>query len=466
MSDSKKSAYGKAAGDTDFRKKYDLDEYAAKAKVREDAEKEERKLRYEAKLAGKKYYKPLDGTESLTTARNATQDFSKLVGTTTLVPAGAGVGKRGRSAGFYCEACDLTFKDNLQFLEHTNSMQHMRNIGQSGEVKKSSAEEVHARIELLWERIQQKKKDEMVSLKERLEVRREEEDKEREEKRRKRKELEERKRLEKEEALKVKVEYGEDVRIEGEHDEEDMMAALGITGFGAPKNTDPRHGHLGTVPSTAPLALGPGGHRAPLRYLPPTSRPTDRNRSAIQQESNHAMSSSTTSTAAAGLLRRQLKEMQTNKDIPGISCGLVKDSNIFEWEVMLMINDECKYYGGGNFQAYLTFPPTYPLMPPKLVFQKPIPFHPNIYPSGELCISILHPPEEDKFGYEAASERWSPVQTPETILLSVISLFEDPNDESPANVEAARLLREDREGKSKDFRRKVRKCVRESLGED
>jgi ubiquitin-conjugating enzyme E2 G1 len=199
-------------------------------------------------------------------------------------------------------------------------------------------------------------------------------------------------------------------------------------------------------------------------------------------------SSSTSSAAAATLLARQLKQMQTDKDIPGISCGLVNDNNIFEWEVMLMINDDFKYYGGlscasslsssfflwtdnllttgGNFRAHLVFPPTYPLMPPKLTFQSPIPFHPNIYPSGELCISILHPPEEDKYGYEAASERWSPVQSPESILLSVISLFGEPNDESPANVEAARLLREDREGKSKEFRRRCRKCVRESLGED
>lgn len=52
------------------------------------------------------------------------------------------------------------------------------------------------------------------------------------------------------------------------------------------------------------------------------------------------------SAAAASLLRRQLKEMQTGKDIPGISCGLVNDNNIFEWEVMLMISDDCKYYGG------------------------------------------------------------------------------------------------------------------------
>jgi ubiquitin-conjugating enzyme E2 G1 len=53
---------------------------------------------------------------------------------------------------------------------------------------------------------------------------------------------------------------------------------------------------------------------------------------------------SSTSTAAV-LLGRQLKQMQADKDLPGISCGLV-DNNIFEWEVMLMMNDEDKYYGG------------------------------------------------------------------------------------------------------------------------
>ncbi|KAK5018840.1 Ubiquitin-conjugating enzyme E2 15 [Cryomyces antarcticus] len=131
-------------------------------------------------------------------------------------------------------------------------------------------------------------------------------------------------------------------------------------------------------------------------------------------------------TAAAGLLGRQLKQMQTDKDIPGISCGLV-DNNVLEWEVMLMISDECKFYG--------------------------------VYKTGEVCISILHPPEEDKYGYESAAERWSPVQSPETILLSVISMLSSPNDESPANVEAARQWRDD----PKEFKKRVRKCVRDSL---
>ncbi|KAK8167665.1 ubiquitin-conjugating enzyme/RWD-like protein [Phyllosticta citrichinensis] len=169
------------------------------------------------------------------------------------------------------------------------------------------------------------------------------------------------------------------------------------------------------------------------------------------------MSSST--AAAAGLLGRQLKQMQTDKDIPGISVGLV-DNNVFEWEVMLMISDDCKFYGGGFFRARLSFPSEYPLLPPKMKFETPI-FHPNIYPSGEVCISILHPPGDDKYGYESASERWSPVQTPETILLSVISMLSSPNDESPANVEAGRLWRED----SKEFKKRVRKCVRDSLEE-
>jgi len=45
------------------------------------------------------------------------------------------------------------------------------------------------------------------------------------------------------------------------------------------------------------------------------------------------------SASAALLLGRQFKQMQTDKDIPGISCGLV-GSNVFDWEVMLMLDDE------------------------------------------------------------------------------------------------------------------------------
>jgi ubiquitin-conjugating enzyme E2 G1 len=51
------------------------------------------------------------------------------------------------------------------------------------------------------------------------------------------------------------------------------------------------------------------------------------------------------------------------------------------------------------------------------------------------------------------------VQTPETILLSVISMLASPNDESPANLDAARLWRED----PTEFKKRARRCVRDSL---
>jgi ubiquitin-conjugating enzyme E2 G1 len=58
-------------------------------------------------------------------------------------------------------------------------------------------------------------------------------------------------------------------------------------------------------------------------------------------------------------------------------------------------------------------------------------------PAGDVCISILHEPGDDQFGYESASERWLPVHTVESILLSVMSMLSDPNIESPANIDAA-----------------------------
>ncbi|KUI63747.1 U4/U6.U5 small nuclear ribonucleoprotein component snu23 [Cytospora mali] len=228
-------AYGAASDDTSFRKKYDKEEYAAKAKDREAAEREESKARYEAKLAGKKYYKPLTGEETHTQARNTVLDLSSHVGKTQLVAGGAGVGKRGRGAGFYCEACDLTFKDNVQWVEHINSMQHLRATGQTGEVRAAGAEDVRRRVDEVWERRMELEREKVTGLQERIKIHVEDEEREREERRKKRREAEERRRLEREKEKTVKVEYGEDVRVEGEHDEGDMMAAMGITGFGTSK---------------------------------------------------------------------------------------------------------------------------------------------------------------------------------------------------------------------------------------
>lgn len=58
-----------------------------------------------------------------------------------------------------------------------------------------------------------------------------------------------------------------------------------------------------------------------------------------------------------------------------------------------------------------------------------------VYQDGTVCISILHAPGDDPNMYESSSERWSPVQSVEKILLSVLSMLAEPNDESGANIE-------------------------------
>jgi len=63
-------------------------------------------------------------------------------------------------------------------------------------------------------------------------------------------------------------------------------------------------------------------------------------------------------------------------------------------------------------------------------------------------------------GYESSSERWSPVQSIEKILLSVVSMLAEPNDESSANVDASKIWRENRER----FNQIAARCVRKSLG--
>ncbi|EUC54120.1 ubiquitin-conjugating enzyme E2, putative [Rhizoctonia solani AG-3 Rhs1AP] len=139
------------------------------------------------------------------------------------------------------------------------------------------------------------------------------------------------------------------------------------------------------------------------------------------------------------LLRRQLQEL-TKRPVEGFSAGLVDDSNIMEWEVMIIgqVHVTSRYPVGGVFRARLKFPENFPLYPPEMRFLTTM-WHPNIYPDGRVCISILHAPGEDQYGFEQAGERWMPVHTVESILLSVISLLssETPNIDSPANVDAA-----------------------------
>ncbi|KAF9516690.1 hypothetical protein BS47DRAFT_1380899 [Hydnum rufescens UP504] len=164
------------------------------------------------------------------------------------------------------------------------------------------------------------------------------------------------------------------------------------------------------------------------------------------------------------ILRRQLMDLKKHP-VEGFSAGLVDDINLLEWQVMI-IGPPDTLYEGGFFKARLSFPPAreFPLLPPKMRFITEM-WHPNIYESGEVCISILHAPGEDQWGYEDAGERWLPIHTVETILVSVISLLsqDPPSLDSPANVDAAKQVRTDLASYQKKVRRLVRRSAEDAF---
>ena len=163
------------------------------------------------------------------------------------------------------------------------------------------------------------------------------------------------------------------------------------------------------------------------------------------------------SNFSKALLKKQFKDINKASDL-GLSVGLVDENNFYKWSVVIFGPTET-IYEGGFFRAILDFPEDYPNNPPKMQFTTKM-WHPNIYKDGRVCISILHPPGTDKFNeQEKAEERWRPSLGAEEILLSVISMLNDPNPDSPANIDAAVMFRNNRE----EYNSKVRSLVFQSM---
>lgn len=146
----------------------------------------------------------------------------------------------------------------------------------------------------------------------------------------------------------------------------------------------------------------------------------------------------TPSSSAVRALAMEYKSLQ-EEPVEGFRVKLMNDENLFEWEVAIFGPPDTLYQGG-YFKAHMKFPHDYPYSPPSIRFLTKV-WHPNVYENGDLCISILHPPVDDPQSGELPCERWNPTQNVRTILLSVISLLNEPNTYSPANVDASVMYR-------------------------
>lgn len=169
-------------------------------------------------------------------------------------------------------------------------------------------------------------------------------------------------------------------------------------------------------------------------------------------------------STALRTLMLELKGLQ-EEPVEGFRVKIANEDNLFEWEVALF-GPPSTLYEGGYFKASVKFPSDYPYSPPTFKFLSKV-WHPNVYENGDLCISILHPPIDDPQSGELACERWNPTQNVRTVLLSVISLLNEPNTFSPANVDASIMYRKWREscGRDSEYANMIRRQVAASRAE-
>ncbi|GJU04932.1 SUMO-conjugating enzyme SCE1 [Tanacetum coccineum] len=88
-------------------------------------------------------------------------------------------------------------------------------------------------------------------------------------------------------------------------------------------------------------------------------------------------------------------------------------------------------WDGGYYPLTLHFTEDYPSKPPKCKFPQGF-FHPNVYPSGTVCLSILN---EDS--------GWRPAITVKQILVGIQDLLDSPNPADPAQTDGYHLFIQD-----------------------
>uniref|UniRef100_F7FY80 SUMO-conjugating enzyme UBC9 n=1 Tax=Monodelphis domestica TaxID=13616 RepID=F7FY80_MONDO len=181
----------------------------------------------------------------------------------------------------------------------------------------------------------------------------------------------------------------------------------------------------------------------------PAQRRSRRNSVIIVPENNNGPVRGTSNMSGIALSRLAQERKAWRKDHP---FGFVAVPTKNPDGTMNLMNWECAIPGkkgtpweGGLFKLRMLFKDDYPSSPPKCKFEPPL-FHPNVYPSGTVCLSIL---EEDK--------DWRPAITIKQILLGIQELLNEPNIQDPAQAEAYTIYCQNRVEYEKRVRAQAKK---------
>ncbi|KAJ2452687.1 U4/U6.U5 snRNP associated protein [Coemansia sp. RSA 2336] len=140
------NAYGGEKQGDSFRKKWDIEAYAQKARDREEKLRADEQSEERRHKGQKSQTLPMLENPELLEARKSVINLDKMVGKTQVIQATSAAAGQ---PGFYCKECDITVKDSLSFLDHINGRKHQHAINRIMKVRSETLEDVVKKLEEL-----------------------------------------------------------------------------------------------------------------------------------------------------------------------------------------------------------------------------------------------------------------------------------------------------------------------------
>ncbi|CAL5369471.1 unnamed protein product [Camellia sinensis] len=167
-----------------------------------------------------------------------------------------------------------------------------------------------------------------------------------------------------------------------------------------------------------------------LKKTKAAHHPKKKKKKKLQRERGRERNREMSGGIARGRLAEERKAWRKNHPHGFVA----KPETLLDGSVNLMVW-QCTIPGkagtdweGGYYPLTLHFSEDYPSKPPKCKFPQGF-FHPNVYPSGTVCLSILN---EDS--------GWRPAITVKQILVGIQDLLDQPNPADPAQTEGYHLF--------------------------
>ncbi|GAB9466857.1 hypothetical protein Gpo141_00004222 [Globisporangium polare] len=164
------------------RQTWDREHYEKLAQLRANGnlpETEEKKVikssKEEFKAADEGAEGPAGSARAFLKARTQKVTLDNNVGTVRVVKSD----DLNRNGGYYCEVCECGLKDSVAYLDHINGKKHLRKLGYSMRVERSTVDQVKNRLQSAakrkWDPIMTKKLDAMEEYEKKLKAVEEEE---------------------------------------------------------------------------------------------------------------------------------------------------------------------------------------------------------------------------------------------------------------------------------------------------